>query len=192
MATRSLNKVLLIGNLTRDPEMRYTAKGTPVCVFGVATNRSWKDSTTGDIKEEAEFINIVAWSKLAEICYNLLSKGMLVWIEGEIRTRAYENAEGVTIHRTEVHANDVLLLNDKGRIGKGHSGSAADGSQDNGDVSKGASEDKAEAKTDDAAPAEAKKSSKKKEKVETVEKTEKVTTEEASNADKILDDDLIF
>lgn len=115
MASRSLNKVMLIGNLTRDPEMRYTANGNPVCVFGIATNRSWKDSNTGDVKEEAEFINIVTWGKLAEICHELLAKGMLVYLEGEIRTRTYQNSNGETVYRTEIHVSDMQLLNDKGK-----------------------------------------------------------------------------
>jgi len=75
MAARSLNKVFLIGNLTRDPEMRYTNSGTPVVTFGMATNKSWKDSE-GETKELAEFHNLVAWNKMAEICQQLLAKGI--------------------------------------------------------------------------------------------------------------------
>ncbi|MBN1374120.1 single-stranded DNA-binding protein [Candidatus Dojkabacteria bacterium] len=130
MASRSLNKVMLIGNLTRDPELRYTANGTPVCVFGIATNRSWKDSTTGDVKEDTEFINLVAWNKLAEISYNLLAKGMLVFVEGEMRTRSYENSDGQTVYRTEIHVNDMQLLNDKGKRGKGGASATNDTSAD--------------------------------------------------------------
>lgn len=154
MASRSLNKVLVIGNLTRDPEMRYTAKGTPVCVFGVATNRSWKDSASGEQREEAEFLNIVAWNKLAEICYNLLAKGMLVYIEGELRTRSYENANGETIYRTEIVAVEMQLLNDKGKVGLGASGNAPKSeskptSEDNTSESKESKSEKATAKASD-------------------------------------------
>lgn len=83
MSVRSLNKVQLIGNLTKDPELRYTTAGTPVATFGVATNKSWKDQD-GNTKEVAEFHNIVAWNKMAEICQQLLAKGMKVYIEGSL------------------------------------------------------------------------------------------------------------
>ena len=82
---RSLNKVMLIGNLTRDPEMRYTPQGTAVCTFGVATNRSWT-TESGEKKEDAEFHNVVAWNKLAEICTQLLKKGRKVYVEGRLST----------------------------------------------------------------------------------------------------------
>ena len=85
MASRSLNKALLIGNLTRDPELRYTPKGNPVCSFSIATNSSWKDAE-GNAQEIAEFHNIVAWNKLAEICSQILKTGMKVYI-GRIGTR---------------------------------------------------------------------------------------------------------
>jgi single-strand DNA-binding protein len=120
MATRSINKVILVGNLTRSPEMRYTSTGTPVCTFGIATNREWTDSE-GEKHEEAEFTQIVSWGKLAEICYNLLEKGMLVYIEGELRTRSFEDNEGEKQYRTEVHCNDMQLLNDMGKQGVGYS-----------------------------------------------------------------------
>ena len=81
MATRSLNKVQLIGNLTRDPELRYTPQGTAVCTFGMATNRQWV-TESGEKREEADFHRIVTWSKLAEICSQLHSKGKRVYIEG--------------------------------------------------------------------------------------------------------------
>ena len=87
MAARSLNKVILIGNLTRDPEMRYTNSGTPVVTFGMATNKSWKDAE-GETKELAEFHNLVAWNKMAEICQQLLAKGMKIYIEGSLSTRS--------------------------------------------------------------------------------------------------------
>jgi len=81
MAARSLNKVLLIGNLTRDPELRYTPQGTPVCTFGLATNRTWTPTDSNEKQEETEFHRIVAWSKLAEICAQLLYKGRKVFVE---------------------------------------------------------------------------------------------------------------
>ena len=88
MAARSLNKVLLIGNLTRDPEMRYTSSGTPVVTFGMATNKSWKDSE-GDTKELAEFHNLVAWNKIAEICQQFCKRNEGVY-RGSLNTRSWE------------------------------------------------------------------------------------------------------
>ena len=90
---RSLNKVMLIGNLTRDPEMRYTPQGAAVCTFGVATNRSWT-TESGEKKEDAEFHNIVAWNKLAEICSQLLKKGRKVYVEGRLSTRSWQGQDG--------------------------------------------------------------------------------------------------
>ncbi len=108
MASRSLNKALLIGNLTRDPELRYTPKGNPVCSFSIATNSSWKDAE-GNAQEIAEFHNIVAWNKLAEICAQILKTGMKVYIEGEIRNRKWEK-EGVNYNRTEIRADNMMVL----------------------------------------------------------------------------------
>lgn len=118
MAARSLNKVILIGNLTRDPEMRYTNSGTPVVTFGMATNKSWKDSE-GETKELAEFHNIVAWNKMAEICQQLLAKGMKVYIEGSLNTRSWEGEDGSTKYKTEIRVNDMILLDNKGKQGAG-------------------------------------------------------------------------
>jgi single-strand DNA-binding protein len=114
MASRSLNKVLLIGNLTRDPEVRYTATNTAVASFGIATNKTWKDAN-GEVKESTEFHNLVAWGKMAEICQQLLVKGMLVYIEGSLTTRSWEDDQGVTHYKTEVRVNDMILLNNKGK-----------------------------------------------------------------------------
>jgi single-strand DNA-binding protein len=118
MAARSLNKVLLIGNLTRDPEMRYTNSGTPVVTFGMATNKSWKDSD-GETKELAEFHNLVAWNKIAEICQQLLAKGMKVYIEGSLNTRSWEGDDGVTRYKTEIRVDNMILLDNKGKDGAG-------------------------------------------------------------------------
>ncbi len=118
MAARSLNKVILIGNLTRDPEMRYTNSGTPVVTFGMATNKSWKDSD-GETKELAEFHNLVAWNKMAEICQQLLAKGMKVYIEGSLNTRSWEGDDGVTRYKTEIRVDDMILLDSKGKQGAG-------------------------------------------------------------------------
>ena len=124
MSARSLNKVLLIGNLTRDPEIRYTSSGAAVCSFGLATNRSWKDSE-GEIREEAEFHNLVSWNKMAEVCYQILAKGMKVYVEGELRTRNWEDDAGNTRYRTEIKLNEMILLDSKNKPGVGGGGSAA-------------------------------------------------------------------
>lgn len=118
MASRSLNKVILIGNLTRDPEMRYTNSGTPVVTFGMATNKSWKDAG-GETKELAEFHNLVAWNKMAEICQQLLSSGMKVYIEGSLNTRSWEGEDGVKKYKTEIRIDDMILLDSKGKQGAG-------------------------------------------------------------------------
>lgn len=109
---RSLNKVMLIGNLTRDPEMRYTPQGTAVCTFGVATNRQWT-LESGEKKEDAEFHNIVAWNKLAEICAQLLKKGRKVYVEGRLQTRSWQGQDGTQKTRTEVVINDMVILDKK-------------------------------------------------------------------------------
>ncbi len=121
MAARSLNKVMLIGNLTRDPEMRYTNSGTPVVTFGMATNKSWKD-TNGEVKELAEFHNVVAWNKMAEICQQLLAKGMKIYVEGSLNTRSWNADDGSTRYKTEVRIEDMILLDSKGKQGAGISG----------------------------------------------------------------------
>jgi len=104
-----LNKVLLIGNLGRDPELRYTPDGTPVCNFSIATSDKWTDKATGERRERTEWHRIVAWRKLAEICGEYLAKGRQVYIEGKLQTRAWEK-EGITRYTTEIIAADVQFL----------------------------------------------------------------------------------
>jgi single-strand DNA-binding protein len=106
---RSLNKVQLIGNLTRDPELRYTPNGTAVCSFGLATNRSWK-TDAGEKHDEAEFHNIVAWNKLAELCSQFLVKGRKVYVEGRLATRTWTGQDGAQRNRTEIVISDMILL----------------------------------------------------------------------------------
>lgn len=106
---RSLNKVQLIGNLTRDPELRYTPNGTAVCSFGLATNRSWK-TESGEKHDEAEFHNIVAWNKLAELCSQFLVKGRKVFVEGRLATRTWTGQDGAQRNRTEIVISDMILL----------------------------------------------------------------------------------
>jgi len=108
----SLNKVLLIGNLTRDPELRYTPSGAAVCTFGIATNRFYVASD-GTKKEEAEFIKIVSWNKLAELCSQLLSKGRKVYVEGRLQTRSWETPDGQNRQTTEVVIDDMRILDSR-------------------------------------------------------------------------------
>lgn len=118
MSARSLNLVQLIGNLTRDPELRYTGNGTAVVTFGIATNRSWKGQD-GNVEESVEFHNVVAWNKMAEICNQLLAKGMKIYVQGSLTTRSWQDDTGATKYKTEVRVEDMILLDDKGKKGFG-------------------------------------------------------------------------
>jgi single-strand DNA-binding protein len=110
--TRGLNKVMLIGRLGQEPEMRYTPSGRPLTKLQVAVNRSWK-SADGEKKTETEWFNIVAWGKLAEICNQYLSKGQQVYIEGRLHTRQWQDDEGNNHSSVEVIAKEMLMLNSK-------------------------------------------------------------------------------
>lgn len=112
MATRNLNKVMLIGNLTRDPELRFTPQGNAVSSFVVATNREWV--TQGEKKQSVDFHNVVAWNKLAEICGELLKKGMRVYVEGRLQTRDWEDTDGKKRYKTETVIDDMIILTPKG------------------------------------------------------------------------------
>ncbi len=109
----SLNSAQIIGNMTSDPELRQTKTGQAVCNFGVATNRKWKDSN-GQMKEEVEFHNIVCWTKLAEIVSQYLKKGAKVYFSGRLQTRNWEDDAGVKHYRTEIVAQDMIMLGGKG------------------------------------------------------------------------------
>lgn len=114
MSSRSLNRVTLIGNLTRDPELKYTPQGTAVCSFAVATNRNWV-TATGEIKEDVQYHRLVAWQKLAELCGKLLSKGKRVYLEGRITYRSYVGKDGVQRNITEIVLDDFVLLDNARR-----------------------------------------------------------------------------
>lgn len=109
---RSLNKVQLIGNLTRDPELRYTPAGTAVCTIGIATNRQWV-TESGEKKEDVEFHRIVAWNKLAEICSQLLKKGRKVYFEGRLQTRSWTGQDGSQRTTTEIVISDMIILDSR-------------------------------------------------------------------------------
>ena len=107
-----MNIATLIGNLTRDPELRYTPQGTAVCTFGLATNRQWV-TEAGEKKEDAEFHRIVAWNKLAEICSQLLRKGRKVYVEGRLQTRSWTGQDGNPRNATEIVITDMIILDPK-------------------------------------------------------------------------------
>lgn len=104
-----LNKAMIIGRLTRDVELRQTATGQPVASFGLATNRVFKDQN-GTRQERVEYHNIVAWGKLAEICNQYLAKGRRIYIEGRLQTRDWEGQDGVKRYRTEIVADNMIML----------------------------------------------------------------------------------
>jgi len=109
MAQRSLNKVLLLGNLGRDPEVRYTSSGKAVATFTLATSQRWKDQDGND-QERTEWHRIVAWGRLGEVCGEYLSKGRQVFIEGRIQSRDWEDQEGNRRTTVEIIANDMIML----------------------------------------------------------------------------------
>jgi len=106
---RSINKVILIGNITRDPELKRTTSGQSIVTFGLATNREWVTSKN-EKQSLAEFHNLVAWGKLAEICHQYLKKGKLIFVEGYLKTRSWDSPEGVKIFKTEVVIYDMIML----------------------------------------------------------------------------------
>lgn len=129
----NLNRAMIIGNLTRDPEVRTTTTGQNVASFGVATNHAWKDAS-GQKQEKAEFHNIVAWGKLADICGQFLAKGRKVYVEGRLQTREWEGQDGQKRTRTEIVCENMIMLDRGGAAPAGgearatasaHSSSAA-------------------------------------------------------------------
>jgi len=124
---KSLNKVMLIGNLGKDPELRYTTSGVAVATFSLATNEQWKDQD-GNTQERTEWHNIVAWKKLAEICGEWLKKGKKIYVEGRIQTRSYDDKNtGAKRYITEIVADNIIMLDSKpaGEAGTGSSAAPA-------------------------------------------------------------------
>lgn len=109
---RGLNKVMIIGRLGRDPEMRYTPSGRPVTTFSVATSRTWT-TAEGERRVETEWFNVVAWGSLAEICKQHLTKGQVVYIEGRLQTRHWDDNEGTKHTSVEVVANEMIMLSER-------------------------------------------------------------------------------
>ena len=126
---KSLNRVMLIGNLGKDPELRYTTSGTAIATFSLATNESWKDQD-GNLQERTEWHNIVAWKKLAEICGEWLKKGKKIYIEGRIQTRSYDDKNtGTKKYITEIVADNMIMLDSKGAAEGGSSAPHAPSSE---------------------------------------------------------------
>jgi len=115
--SRSLNKVMIIGNLGRDPELRYTSGGTPVADFSVATTERWKNAD-GEQQEHTEWHNVVVWRRLAEVAGEYLKKGSRVYVEGKIRTRSWEGQDGNKRYKTEILADSFIMLDSRGETGR--------------------------------------------------------------------------
>jgi len=177
---KSLNKVQLIGNLTRDPELRYTPNGNGVCSFSIATNRNWT-TDSGEKREEVDFHNIIAWNKLGELCSQFLVKGRKVYVEGRLTTRSWTGQDGVQKSKTEIIINDMILLDNKG-AGASTQG-AVDSSGDN--QSSGKEERVQSDKTEDEKAGTDKKDLKKKK-----ENEEEPT--DTKNGDEVMPDDIPF
>lgn len=113
---RSVNKVILVGNVTRDPELRQTASGQPIATFGIATNRDWitKD---GQKHSLAEYHEVVAWSRLAELCGKFVKKSKLVYIEGYLKTRSWDMPDGTKRFKTEIVITDLIMLDKRPKDG---------------------------------------------------------------------------
>jgi len=126
---RSINKVILIGNLTRDPELRQTPNGQSVTTFGMATNREWT-TKSGDHNNSAEFHECVAWAHLAEICQEYLHKGHLVYVEGYLKTRSWDSPEGIKKFKTEIVVKDMIRLEKRPAAGGGAKGDVANNEDD--------------------------------------------------------------
>ena len=115
----SVNKVILVGRLGKDPELKYTASGTPFCRFSMATDTVWNDKSSGERQEKTEWHNIVVWDRLAEICNQYLTKGRQVYIEGSLQTREWDDQEGNKRKTTEIRARDMVMLGSGSSEGSG-------------------------------------------------------------------------
>jgi single-strand DNA-binding protein len=123
----SINKVILIGNLGRDPEVRYTANGAAICNITIATSRNWKDKNSGEKTEETEWHRVVFYDRLAEIAGEYLKKGRSVYVEGRLKTRKWQDKDGVEKYTTEVIADNMQLLGGRDGGGGGDEGGSGGG-----------------------------------------------------------------
>jgi single-strand DNA-binding protein len=121
----SVNKVILIGHLGADPEVSTTQQGTSLAKFRIATTETWKDRGTGERQERTEWHSIVAWDKLAQICGEYLQKGKMVYVEGSLQTRSWDDANGQKRYKTEIKANNVLMLSPRSDSSRDHAAAVA-------------------------------------------------------------------
>jgi single-strand DNA-binding protein len=135
---RSVNKVTLIGRLGRDPELKYTASGTAYCRFSIATDDSWTDKSSGERQERTEWHNIVAWDRLAEICGQYLTKGKMIYLEGQIQSRKYEDKDGNQRMAFDIRARDMVMLGSPGDGQRGGGGGGGGGGSSDAETSGGA------------------------------------------------------
>jgi single-strand DNA-binding protein len=147
---QNVNLAIVMGNLTRDPELRYTPNGQPVTSFGVATNRSWK-SSDGEKKEEVEFHEVVVWGKLAELCSQYLTKGRKVHVMGRLQTRSWEGQDGAKRQKTEIVAQDIAFV-DSRRDGGGFTSAdkKEEGKSDKKEKAKSSKKDEGKKEADSA------------------------------------------
>lgn len=198
MSTRSLNKVMIIGNLTRDAELRYTPQGTAVCTFGVATNRQWTPSDGGERQEDVEFHRVVAWAKLAEICSQLLHKGRKVYVEGRLQTRTWSGQDGQERTTTEVVIDSMIALGPpKASMGEDVAG-FSEGAQMSGapsdqpsDTTQIADTDEVEIKEEEAAQPEEKEEKPEKKKTKAKKTADKGKSSEGKQ-EEVSEDDIPF
>jgi single-strand DNA-binding protein len=115
MSSKGVNKVTILGNLGKDPEIRHLPNGDAVCNFTVATSETWKDKQTGEQKEQTEWHRIAAFRRLGEICGEYLHKGSKVFVEGRLQTRKYQNQQGQDVYSTEIVANEMQMLDSRGQ-----------------------------------------------------------------------------
>ena len=123
MASRGINKVIVLGNLGRDPEMRYASNGSAIASFSIATSESWNDKNSGEKVEKTEWQRVVAYRRLAEIIGEYLKKGSQVYIEGKLQTRKWQDKDGQDRYTTEIVANEMQMLGSRGDSGGGGGGS---------------------------------------------------------------------
>ena len=148
---KSVNKAILVGRLGKDPELKYTASGTPFCRFSMATDDVWNDKTSGERQEKTEWHNIVVWDRLAEICNQYLTKGRLVYIEGSLQTREWDDQDGNKRRTTEVRAREMVMLGSGSGEGSG-GGQRRTASAEGGSSPSGGSAPSTSTITDDDIP----------------------------------------
>lgn len=186
---RSINKVILIGNVTRDPEMRQTQSGQKVCTFGIATNREWVTSD-GRKQSSAEYHEVVAWAQLAEICEKYVRKGKLLYVEGYLKTRSWDTPEGIRKFKTEVVIQDMIMLEKRKDGEGGFETYSADADDLPGDEDFGSAPETEEASDETPAKEEATAETEEPAKEEAEEAPAEAPDDEEDDDKNIIDEDL--